>query len=238
MSYLIVELRSQTASFRDPEFQNYHRSLLLPPPTTVFGLTGAAMGLGPQATQRFFDAGPWTLGIYGSTMGRAKDLWKYQTLKANNPKSIILREFMYGNRFVFAFGHPEQAKLDEVAAAFQGPIYALTMGNSDSLAKVVSVQREEATTTSREVAHCLMAGNVLSAVMHRAGTEPVFSVYTTSDPITFDLPTRFSYAREYGVRSVSRRQQFSVIGKEMTLNFDVVGLRYAGVFIPTFQVES
>lgn len=53
MLHCVIEIRSVTASFRNPEFQNFHKSFRLPPPTTLIGLAGAALGLSPKSAQDF-----------------------------------------------------------------------------------------------------------------------------------------------------------------------------------------
>lgn len=237
MKYLVIELFSQTASFRNPEFQNFHKTLLLPPPTTVFGIAGAAMGLGPKATQDFFDEGNWSLGVYGNALGKGKDLWKYRTLNPQKPTSIIHREILFQNHFVFVFGGDDTEKLNRLYEAFLSPVYALTVGNSDSLAKIINVDWITDLVTSRTVANCLVEGDIVSAVMDKALEDPVFSIYATSDPIAYDLPTQFTYKKEYGMRSVSARKTLSMISEAMELNLDITGVRYKEIFIPTFLIH-
>ena len=57
MPHCIIELVTQTATFRNPEFQNFHKSFLLRLLTTLMGLAGAAMGLSPKSAQDFFKEG-------------------------------------------------------------------------------------------------------------------------------------------------------------------------------------
>ena len=222
--FLIVELQTQTASFRNPEFQNFHRSLQLPPPTTVFGLAGAALGLGPKATQEFFNTGGWGLGIHGFSQGKVKDLWKYRTLNDAKPTSIINREILYQNYFILLFYCEDAFKLEKLEKAFDHPVYALTMGNSDSLAKITRLYWSSETIKSKKVENCLVEGDVISKVLARGSEEPEFSIYSTSEPIVHDLPTRFNYKSEYGVRNVVERKVFSFIGHPMVLNFEVDGV--------------
>ena len=73
MQYSVTHIRTQTATFLNPEFQNYHKSFLLPPPTTIVGLAGAALGLSPKAAQEFFDNKGFEMGIAGKTNGKANE---------------------------------------------------------------------------------------------------------------------------------------------------------------------
>jgi CRISPR-associated protein Cas5t len=254
--FLVIELQSQTASFRNPEFQNFHKTLLLPPPTTVFGMAGAAMGLSPKATQDFFDQGNWQLGIYGKAEGKGKDLWKYRTmafekqkkslglkkddpldLRSDDPKSIINREILYKNHFIFVFSHEDAGRLEILHDAFLSPVYALTVGNSDSLANIINVSWATDVISSRKIAHCMVAGDIVSAVMDKAIEDPEFSIYSTSEPIAYDLPVQFSYKKDYGVRSVSARKTLSIVGEAMELNMDISGISYKNHFIPVFSIR-
>ncbi|NJN33797.1 MAG: CRISPR-associated protein Cas5 [Saprospiraceae bacterium] len=54
MNCCLIQVQSQTATFRNPEFQNFHKSFALPPPTTIVGLAGAALGFDAKAAQDFF----------------------------------------------------------------------------------------------------------------------------------------------------------------------------------------
>lgn len=130
MTYLLLTLRSRLASFRDPETQNYHRTLPLPPPSTCIGIAGAALGLNGPDAQAFFTANEWEIGISGTSGGMFRDLWKYDNFDTG---SIIWREYLYENEFRIVFGHPEAARLAQLEAAFRRPVYALTCGNSDNV---------------------------------------------------------------------------------------------------------
>ena len=107
MKNFVVEIKSQTASFRDPNFQNFHKTLDLPPPTTIIGLSGAALGLSPLQSQDFFEDGDFQIGIYGNYDGRCNDTWKYDRRHTNRglkydpgmDGSIIQKEFLIQNTF-------------------------------------------------------------------------------------------------------------------------------------------
>ena len=51
----IIEIATQSSTFKNPDFQNYHKSFFLPPPTTLVGFAGAAIGLSPKKSQEFFE---------------------------------------------------------------------------------------------------------------------------------------------------------------------------------------
>lgn len=242
MMYLVVELRTVTATFRNPEFQNFHKTLNLPPPTTLVGLAGAALGKSPKAAQEWFEKGDWQIGISGTSGGYAKDLWKYQNKWERElgtwGKSILLREILFDNHFIIVFGCPDKKQVEVLLEAFEFPKYALTFGSSDSLAKVIATELIEGTDDSRELSYCLTSGNVLSEVLDNTFNGEEFSIYSTSEPIAYDLPTFFQYESDYGVRRVVRRKTLSFIGTPMQLNYAVQGIRFKDKFIPVFPLHE
>lgn len=233
MEYCVVKLRSQTATFRNPEFFNYHKSFLVPPPTTLIGIAGAALGLSPKQVQAYFDEDAFEMGAFALTQGIANDLWKYNDFATG---SIIQREIMFHNQFVIIYGCEDQAKVHELELAFKNPIYCLTMGSSDSLAKVEQVYTTTEITHSYTVSHCLLEGNVVDEVINNAQNGLEFSIYSTSDPVACQLPVQFNYTKDYGMRRVNKRKEFSFIGEEMLLNIAKKGITVENVFVPLFNL--
>jgi CRISPR-associated protein Cas5t len=238
-----IEIISQTASFRNPEFQNFHKTLDLPPPTTIIGMAGAALGLSPKMAQEYFDRNPVEVGIVGFSIGKAKDTWKYNrrtsSMHLYDPLldgGVIQREHMIHNSFFLAFSSIDKNSISELTDAFLNPVFALTMGNSDALAKVKKVYSGMEVSQSRVLKNCMVPGDVVGDVLRKVSDSPVFSIYQNSEPITFDLPIRFEYESDYGRREVSKIATFSFIGMEMQLNFECRGLQVEDVFIPIFQL--
>lgn len=234
MPYCIVELATQTATFRNPEFQNFHKSFLLPPPTTLMGLAGGAMGLSPKSAQEFFKDG-FYFGIYGSSKGYCKDLWKYNTFDVQG--SIILKEILFYNHFILVYGNDNADIIKIIGDAFLAPTYALSLGNNDSLAKVIQVSISNDFANSSEISNCLVEGNVVEEVIEKAKSGLSFSIYSTSEPVAYDLPMRFHYESDYGFRRVIERKTFSFIGEKMQLNFSKKGIKYKNKFIPIFNLN-
>ena len=226
-----IEIYSQTASFRNPEFQNFHKTLDLPSPTTVIGLTGAALGLSPRMAQSFFEENSFQIGIAGESRGKMMDTWKYNRRTTNmhlyDPLldgGVIKREHLVHNKFLLAFQSEDERKLEEIKQAFWNPHFALTMGNSDALASVKSIEEQLEIVENDKLENCLLAGDVVGEVIRNASKSLEFSIYQTSEPITYDLPTRFEYSADYGKRTVTNISTFSFIGEEMQLNFKTKGV--------------
>lgn len=248
MLVVLLPLRSVTASFRNPEFQNFHKSFPLPPPTTLIGLAGAALGLSAKAAQDFFDATPFRAGVCGTSGGMATDLWKYDTLESQKKgskkewRSVINREIYFQNRWWLAFGSDDHSAVERLYKAFQAPHYALTMGASDSLVCVESprVQLTEIVSTQASVANALVAGDIVQYVLDQAvAAGGSFSLNLSSaDPVAYPLPVRFEYESDYGIRRVVKRQVFSFVGPK--LQFEGLALEGVtaadGTFIPLFDL--
>lgn len=243
MKNLVLEILSQTASFRNPDFQNFHKSLDLPPPTTIVGLSGAALGLSPLQAQEFFQSNDLKIGVYGVYAGKCSDTWKYnkeirdmRTYDPGKDGSIIQKEHLVNSRFIIAFSSESPDVISRLNEAFQNPKYALTMGNSDSLAFVKNIETDLPKTSRHEVENCILQGNVINSVMHLASKTLEFSIYHTSEPLTYDLPVKFQYVNDYGRRTVSQIGTFSIIGKKMKLNYEVEGLMYKNLFVPLINL--
>jgi len=243
MECACIEITTQTTSFRNPDFQNFHKTLDLPPPTTIMGFAGAAMGLSPKMTQDFFDTHSFVVGVYGHFSGKAKDTWKYHKRTENmhlyDPLldgSVIHREQLIHGNYVFTFGTKNPEVLDQLLKQIQIPFFALTLGSSDSIAHVKGIQRGMTISDSRIISNCLLPGDVIGEVLREASQNLEFSIYQTSEPITYDLPVRFHYQSDYGRREIAQTRTFSFIGQEMQLNYEVPGVKFGKIFIPVFEL--
>jgi len=233
MHYLVLKVWTQSASFRIPEFQNFHKSFLLPPPTTMIGFAGAALGFSAKKAQEFFHLNNIKLGISGKSEGMAKDLWKYNDFKNG---SVIKREIYFNNKYLVFFSSEEMTVINELKNKFENPIYALTLGNSDALAKV-KIINSFVEGKSFDVENCLLENDVINEVMDNIDNGLNFSIYSTSDPILYDLPTEFYYESDYGVRKVIKRKKYSFITKKMKLNIAKKGIFVDDKFIPMISIH-
>ena len=245
MKYLIIPLRSRTASFRDPEFQNFHRTLPLPPPATCIGLAGAALGLPPAKAQEHFVEGEWRIGIGGTSQGVATDLWKFNDFKTG---SILIREILYGNRFFIVFGHDDATHLTQLADAFKRPHFALSCGPSDSLCtvRVNEMMITDTIAESEQIVNCYVDGDIIADTLSAAvkGGSAAFSIRTTSTPVAQDLPVRFDYQKN-GIRMLRQRRLISYVQYParlpdpvagLTIPFDNLVADERSIFIPIFPL--
>ncbi|AQG80465.1 CRISPR-associated protein Cas5 [Spirosoma montaniterrae] len=232
-----IELKSVTASFRNPEFQNFHKSFPLPPPTALIGLAGAALGYSPRQAQDFFDTNGFRAGVSGKGEGMTRDLWKYDRLTGTG-SSIILRELYVNTHYRLVFGSENHAAVEQLRQAFDRPFYALTLGQSDSLAKVMQTTLTDAVTDGRTLENTLVEGDIVPAILEQVLYGGTFALsLSTSDPIAYQLPTRFQYKSDYGMRTVAKRKLFSFVGPKVTFqNQTFPGVQVGDVFVPLFAL--
>ena len=104
MYLLHIELRGLTASFRVPHMFKYHRSLPLPPYTSVVGMFGAAIGKDMATAQEIFKSIGLKVGIAGSYAGGCNDTWRVRTTK-NPENDVVERQILYKPKYhVIFFG--------------------------------------------------------------------------------------------------------------------------------------
>lgn len=240
MNTCIIDLKSQTASFRDPDFQNFHRTLSLPSPTNIIGLVGAALGLAPTDAQVFFKDNEIKIGVFGDFTGRGRDLWKYCKATRNtwqyhpsfiSDSSIVTREFLYDYHLKLAFASPKFDAITKIVQGFRNPFFCLTLGNSDSLAKVVAIYDQGLEVgTSDLVSNCYLEGDVMMQIKERVKVAFDFSL--SAAPSVHNLPTSFNYKTAYGFRKIASTKMLSIILGKAQLNFKVNGIKKDEIFIP------
>lgn len=238
MGNLLVNLVSQTASFRNPDFQNFHKTLDLPPPTAIIGLVGAALGYSPLKAQEFYFENKIKFGVSGVSKGRFKDTWKYskktKEMWLYSPEldgSIIQKEYLIKTSYSIVF-KAEDLIIKQLKEGFQSPVFALTMGNSDSLAKIEYIEENLQEIDSSEVEYCLVEGNVIENVLNNSDKQLEFSIYERKEPLAYDLPISFEYKSDYGRRTVNRVKTLSFIQTKMALNYSINGIKFGDKFIP------
>jgi len=235
MEYLILEIYTQSSTFKNPDFQNFQKSYHLPPPTTIMGMAGAGLGKGPLEVQNYFKNNKIKIGIYGNTLGNTLDLLKFYKKNGSEIKSdIIRREILFFNNFYMVFVSSTEV-IKELEKAFKNPIYALTLGNSDSISFIKNFYKGEYDIDKKvetTIENTIVEGDILREVIENSDNGKEFSVYSTSEPISYDIPVDFIYEEEYRYRQINRRKIFSFVGNKMKLNIGKEGIRYKEAFIP------
>lgn len=218
MFAFIVKGFAQTASFRIPESHTFQQTLPLPPVTTLIGLMGAAIGLDFEKSMTFRKQKKILFGVIGSHQGEMKDLWKYNKIKSNESlKDVLIREYLTDFSLAIAIASEEQTVLSELRDCFCNPKYALTLGNSDDLLKIIHVS----SIVEPEKVECSTFENTVLAGDQTLDYESAIDLkntpitYKIRAPQVFLLPTVFSF--KGNERRVSKREQFTFVGSPIRL---------------------
>lgn len=235
---LIIEAVSVTASFRIPEYHNFHKSLTLPPVTTLVGLTGAALGLSCNDAQQYYVDRSIKLGIHGVSRGHYHDLWKALSSKPKNRDTIIQKEYHYLNRYIFVFVSDKDT-IQQLHAAFRNPHYPTVMGSSDSLLKIIKANLIEnpAITNDNRFENCLLVGNYIDEVKIDLDDLVVGKEYRytpLSSPQVYNLPYSFVFTED-GARRIKTRKEITFIGMKVKSENFIPVLRYKDISIPIFD---
>ncbi len=220
-----VRVRAPVASFRRPLDHNYQRTLPLPPPTTLLGIAGAALGL---SDRELWAADSPLLGLAVSAWmeeepGRARDMWT--VLKVKNAKiearSPYLRELLFFTRYTLLYGctpdsDPGPAEggtgargtlLAELEGAFRDPAYPLSLGREDELLLVEDVRLEEASSGEPRFRGTALPGDV----RRMPGLRPILEPGASSEPPAVEtLPLAFRVDAK-GIRHPERSMPLSFL---------------------------
>ncbi len=143
---LCVTIRAPVASFRRPLDHNFQRTLPMPPPTTLLGIAGAALGLSDRqlwaadSALRYTKVAVWM----DAELGRARDMWTLLKIKGNKiaGRSPYFRELLFFVRYTLLYGD-EEMSLRKLEQAFRDPMYPLSLGREDELLLVEDIALEE-----------------------------------------------------------------------------------------------
>ncbi|RKQ88675.1 CRISPR-associated protein Cas5 [Brockia lithotrophica] len=146
---LLITVRAPVASFRRPLDHNYQRTLPMPPPTTLFGIAGAALGLPDWelwetgSPVRSLKVSVWMEGE--GEPGRAKDMWVVLKIKQSKiaERSPYFRELLFFTHYTLIYGGDE-GLLKRLEKAFKDPAYPLSLGREDELMLVEDIRWGEA----------------------------------------------------------------------------------------------
>lgn len=233
---LMVELYAKTASFRDPGAQLYHETLPLPPPSTIVGIAGAALGLPFEEVLSFFKDKDILIGCNGKSSGQGKDLWNYIKIKSGtNTHAIILRNFLYEVKIDMFFACEHQEAIIKLCNAFKDPFYAITLGNSDEIAKICSIEMfEELHLESMKIfSNTWLPGNFIQELKIDWDSIQKSRINVTLKPPTVKkLPYDFEFD-SYGARKAVKYKDITFIGENHYLETEaevfVFGKKFAAM---------
>jgi len=155
MQFIRMQCLGCLNSFRQPDFHTYHKTLPLPPKTTIAGMIGSALGLSPEEiNNNWLLTGRFKAGIVGKNNGKANDLWqirKYEdkhmkaytkgTVSTPYKTAVIVRELLYGADFFIYLQFKNKEDLQLTFNALKNPKWALSLGREDEIIKIKSLSK-------------------------------------------------------------------------------------------------
>ncbi len=220
MRALAVQIRAPVASFRRRLDHTYQRTLPLPPPTTLIGLAGAAMGI--DTATLWSDASPLrTLKVQALAQnqpGRATDMWTLLKIDGGKMKrSPYLREMLYDAQFTLLYGGDDDL-LVQLRDAFQKPAYPLSLGREDELAHIEACDLVECPPVSR-TPFCFK-GTILPGDLRLLNARPTLQENATYEPAVVErLPTQFRVGK-HGERNPVDLRDFTFLPYTVQVEID------------------
>jgi len=213
MEVLRITVSAPVASFRRPLDHNYQRTLLLPPPTTLLGLAGAAWGLSEEEL--------WASGSPLENLkvavwienkpGRARDMWTVMKIKGGKiaDRSPYFRELLFFPRYTLIYGGPYQL-LERLHQAFLDPVYPLSLGREDEMISIQDIALETTVSGTPLFRGTVIPGD-LRQLKVRIHLQPGIRF---EPPIIETLPLRFKLDRR-GIRRPIQRTPLTFLPLEL-----------------------
>lgn len=235
-----ITAKAITASFRVPETHTFHQTLPLPPKTAIIGMIGAALGKRLDEAHKFVEHNNILFSVYGTHEGIMKDLWNYRKLtgkeKNYTPEdiknrmqySILIREYLYSNDFIFFFASENPESLRQLQKTFSCPVYALTAGNSDDLLKICKISEINEVKSEKilRFENTLIPGDLSKSCKYGIDLKQTSITQTLYTPQVFLLPTKFEFIGDE--RRVIERKLFTFISTPVNLSMPIDGYNLDG----------
>lgn len=213
-----MKVSAPVASFRRPLDHNYQRTLPMPPPTTILGFAGAALGLADW--ELWSNLSPLQ-GVKVSVWideepGLARDMWTLLKIKEGSMvRSPYFRELLFRAKYTLLYGGEERT-LQELQKAFEQPAFPLCLGREDELVSVLQVTYQEASEGGK-----VLRGTVVRGTLSQLDARPVLRPGVhLSPPVAERLPLRFEVIN--GVRHPRDYEVFTFL--PLSLEVEVSGV--------------
>jgi len=201
---VIIDFSAPMACFRIPLHHNFHRSFLLPPPTTVIGMLGAAMGLDEAGLDAWLRAARPRLGIGGKHNGGGNELMTIRKvgsggkIKPGEFSTILLRELRVDLvcRMVAQCATLEQDR--SLCEAVNAPHYPLSAGPADFLAQMRAQEVEDLSLQPTDrLHHCLAPGSLWGkAKVEAEALKNISLLETVAGPNSWNLPLAWQIGKK------------------------------------------
>jgi CRISPR-associated protein Cas5t len=203
----------------------YHRSLPIPPYTSMVGMFGAAIGKDMSTTQEIFKFLKLKVGIAGSYSGGCNDTWRVLTTK-NPENDVVERQILFKPIYHIIF-YGDESSILFCEKAFQYPVYPLSMGRPDDLANAVVHGVSECEPENLQVLRNTVVVGIPSAQVD----ESLFDINDPADPgpctLLYRLPVHFRFENGFAYdRIADDYRDFTFVGNHtLTLREQVKGFK-------------
>lgn len=228
MRFLKIKCYGAFNSFRQPDFHTYHKTLPLPPKTTVAGMIGSALGISPiEVNDQWLRADRFKMGVVGKHYGQANDLWqirKYENKHLNKYKkgeekrpyktAVIVRELLYGLNLTLYLTFSDSADFDAIKSALSNPKWTLSLGREDELIRISSMNEVEL--KKKEKGLYIFKDTIIPGDVNELGYRPVLEDGVKGNllqkaPRIVNLPSFFDTKKNSEARIPTKYQKFTFI---------------------------
>lgn len=227
MKFIRIKCSGCINSFRQPDFHTYHKTLSLPPKTTVAGMIGSALGISPESVnEEWLQNNRFHMGIVGKSNGKASDLWQIRKYESKQIKAyhngtesapyktaVIVRELLYSSEFTLYLHFNKEEDFELVSTKIQNPAWALSLGREDELVLIREIKQIDI----EEKSNVSFCNTVLPIDFTTTSYDIVLNAENLSDnlideaPKSIKLPIAFLYNKDTGDREATKFQIFSFI---------------------------
>lgn len=195
---LRIAAKAPVVSFRRPLDHNYQRTLPMPPPTTLIGLAGAALGLpdyelwGENSPLKNLKVAV----LMDSYPGRSRDMWTLLKIKGNKmERSPYMRELLFFGYYTIFYGG-EETLLEQLKRAFVDPVFPLSLGREDELIIIDEISIEGVNEGNPH-----FNGTVIPGDIRKMRIKPVLSPGVSAEPpVVETLPLSFDIDEKRRIR--------------------------------------
>lgn len=215
---LCVSVRAPVASFRRPLDHNYQRTLPMPPPTTLMGIAGAALGLSDR--ELWAEDSPLAhakVAVWMDTEpARARDMWTLLKIKGGRmERSPYFRELLFFVRYTLLYGGGETLLL-KLERAFRNPVYPLSLGREDELLLVEDAALADASEGEPRFRGTVLPGDIRQMRTRLPNLRPGIRF---EPPVVETLPLGFTVDAR-GLRQPKRPTALSFLPLELELEVE------------------
>ena len=228
MRFLRIKCHGAFNSYRQPDFHTYHKTLPLPPKTTVAGFIGSALGISPtEVNEEWLLKDRFKMGIVGTNNGQANDLWQirkfeskqikaYQTGKEAAPykTAVIVRELLFQSQITLYLTFELESDFSMVKNALFAPKWALSLGREDELIRIESIHDIELPLLSNQHSfkETVIAGDLTELDYKPQLNNNLSGNLLKAAPKMVNLPVSFITQKDSEVRQGNDYRKFTYVG--------------------------